>query len=295
MRSAEVVSRRPGPNLSATASRGCPPRVARSSRCPGIGAGARRGAGGGRRPVPSGRRAGSTPMGGRSGLGRSLRGGGGAALPLSRAPGTRSAPVGVDAPAAGRGTDEGRGVVPAGAGRGAAGRCGAGAGRGSPAAAAGRDSRGGAAAAVSGPGAVGGLRLSTTVRRDFLTTTIRRRSVSGRAPAVRPLSGRSRSCCAAGSTALGGSGLRFMRVALGLRFSSESCGAGGRSGVALGLSSLILSQSYPVPASFVDNIADTQPEAKYPGSRRGLSIDRRGARGASFRTLLPPPPRRFLR
>ena len=291
MRSAEVVRRRPGPNLSAAASRGCPPPAERSSRCPGSGAGARRGAGCGRRPGPSGRRAGSPPMDGRSGLGRSARGGGGAELPLSRTPGTRSAAVGADALGDGRGADEGRGVVPVGAGRGAAGRCGAGAGRGSPAAAAGRDSRAGAPAADSGPGAVGGLRLSTTVRRDFLTTTIRRRSVSGRAPSLRPLSGRSRSCCAAGSTVLGGSGLRFMRVALGLRFSSESCGSGGRSGVALGLSSLILSQSYPVPASFVDSIADTQPEAKYPGSRRGLSIDRR----ASFRTLLPPPPRRFLR
>lgn len=232
-------------------------------------------------------------MGGRSGLGRSVRGGGGAALPLSRTRGARSAAAGADALGDGRGADEGGGVgvVPAGAGRGAAGRCGAGAGRGSPAAAAGRDSRAGAPAADSGPGAVGGLRLSTTVRRDFLTTTIRRRSVSGRAPSVRPPSGRSRSCCAAGSTALGGSGLRFMRVALGLRFSSESCGSGGRSGVALGFSSLILSQSCPVPASFVDNVADTQPEAKYPGRRRGLSIDRR----ASFRTLLPLPPRRFLR
>lgn len=191
MRSAEVVRRRPGPNLPAAASRGCPAPAERSSRCPGSCAGARRGAGGGRRPGPSGRRSGTVPLAGRSGLDRAARGGG-AALPLSRTAGTRSAPVGADALGDDRGADAGCGVGRAGAGRGAADRWGAGAGCGSPAAAAGRDSPAGAPAAGSDPAAVDGLRLSTT-RRDFLTTTIRRRSVSGRAPSARPPSCRSRS------------------------------------------------------------------------------------------------------
>ncbi len=243
MRSAEEVRRRPGPNLPAAASRGGPAPAERSSLRPGGCAGAGRDAGGGRRLGPSGRRFGSTPVAGRSGLDRSARAGAEAALPLSWAPGGRFAAGGADALGDGRGADGGWGDVAAGAGRGAAGRCFAGAWCGSPAAAAGRDSRAGAFAAGSGPGAgaVDGLRLSTTARRDFLTTTIRRRSVSGRAPSARPPSCRSRSWCATASTALGGSGLRLMRVALGLRFSSESCGSRGRSGVALGLSSLILS------------------------------------------------------
>ena len=97
----------------------------------------------------------------------------------------------------------------------------------------GPESRAGAgvAAVESGLGAGGGLRLSTTLR-GFLTTTMRRRSVSARAP-----SAPGRSADAVGCAALGGSGLRLMRVALGLRRSSESW----RSGVAVGLSSLMLS------------------------------------------------------
>ena len=225
MRSAEEVSRRPAPNLTPPAARSSlwPARVQRVARHRGQPASGpvlarsllatrrvptrrprRRGC-----VLAPGQRAARGPLAGRTSL-----------LPGLGAP-RPSAPartgVGVESPRKRHDPRPVAGVLLAGwlrAGAGPESRAGA-----------------GVAAVESGLGAAGGLRLSTTLR-GFLTTTMRRRSVSARAP-----SAPGRSADAVGCAALGGSGLRLMRVALGLRRSSESW----RSGVAVGLSSLMLS------------------------------------------------------
>ena len=271
MRSAEEVSRRPPPNRPAPPSR-AGPAAARSSGRAGGCAGEGRGAAGDRPVTPGwrgspGERMGPSPAG-RSRLGRSSRGAAG-----ERAGGLA---------AGGRGGEVGA-APPGAAGRDGDWGCAGGAGGGAPRTAAGRSGMGCAAGACSrtdgaratgdGPGsgavdgaaspagfglaATEGLRLSTTVRRAFLTTTIRRRSVSERTPSGRPLSGR-----ATAWGAFGGSGLRFIRVALGLRFSSESCCSGDRSGVAVGLSSLILSYSKSCAGGLRYSSAVTTPRTR---------------------------------
>ena len=134
-----------------------------------------------------------------------------------------------------------------------------------------------------------GRRLTTTVRRGFLTTTIRRRSSPGRAAgraagragpepageAGAAAAGRSSPRGGVGAT-LFGSGLRLIRVARGRGFFSSLSGRSLEgSGDGVFFSSLILSKYNAVPGeSYIRIVATAAAGAshEYPASDPLLSI-----------------------